>query len=71
MTNRRGLCELTLAVQVGNVLGAWEGASQPLTRELTSVQISADGKTLLDRAIYLEDATKHAANDNQKQRFAA
>jgi hypothetical protein len=71
MTNRRGLYELTLAVQVGAVLSAWEGASQPLTRELTPVQISADGKTLLDRAIYLEDATKQAANDNQKQRFAA
>ncbi len=46
----------TLAVQAGDVLGAW-GASQPVTRELTPVKTSADGKTLLDRAIYLEDAT--------------
>jgi hypothetical protein len=46
----------TLAVQAGDVLGAW-GATQPLTRELTPVLTSADGKTLLDRAIYVEDAT--------------
>jgi hypothetical protein len=46
----------TLAVQAGDVLGAW-GATQPLTRELTPVLNSADGKTLLDRAIYVEDAT--------------
>jgi hypothetical protein len=45
----------TLAVQAGDVLGAW-GATQPLTRELTPVLTSADGKTLLDRAIYVEDA---------------
>jgi hypothetical protein len=38
------------------VLGAW-GASQPLTRELTPVLTSSDGKTLLDRAQYVEDAT--------------
>jgi hypothetical protein len=60
----------TLAVQAGDVLGAW-GATQPLTRELTAVLTSSDGKTLLDRAIYVEVATKHAANDNQKQRFVA
>ena len=46
----------TLAVQAGDVLGAW-GASLNLTRELTPVQTSADGKTLLDRAIYVENAT--------------
>jgi hypothetical protein len=46
----------TLAVQAGDVLGAC-GATQPLTRELTPVLTSADGKTLLDRAIYVEDAT--------------
>ncbi len=46
----------TLAVQAGDVLGAW-GASLNLSRELTPVKTSADGKTLLDRAIYVEDAT--------------
>jgi hypothetical protein len=46
----------TLAVQAGNVLGAW-GASLNLSRELTPVLTSADGKTLIDRAIYVEDAT--------------
>jgi hypothetical protein len=46
----------TLAVQAGDVLGAW-GASLNLSRELTPVRTSADGKTLLDRAIYVEDAT--------------
>ena len=46
----------TLAVQAGDVLGAW-GASLNLTRELTPVLTSADGKTLLDRAIYVEDAS--------------
>jgi hypothetical protein len=44
----------TLAVQAGDVLGAW-GASLNLSRELTPVLTSADGKTLLDRAIYVED----------------
>jgi hypothetical protein len=56
MTNRRGHYEITLAVQAGDVMSAW-GASQPLTRELTPVRTSADGKTPLDRAIYVEDAT--------------
>jgi hypothetical protein len=46
----------TLAEQAGDVLGAW-GVTQPLTRELTPVLTPADGKTLLDRAIYVEDAT--------------
>jgi hypothetical protein len=46
----------TLAVQAGDVLGAW-GASLNLSRELTPVLTSADGKTLIDRAIYVEDAT--------------
>jgi hypothetical protein len=46
----------TIAVQAGDVLGAW-GASLNLSRELTPVKTSADGKTLLDRAIYVEDAT--------------
>ena len=59
----------TLAVQAGDVLGAW-GASLNLTRELTPVQTSADGKTLIDRAIYMEDGMG-LANDNFKMRKAA
>lgn len=45
----------TLAAQAGDVLGAC-GASELLTRELAPVLTSADGKTLIDRAIYVEDA---------------
>lgn len=43
----------TLAVQAGDVLRAW-GASLNLSRELTPVLTPTDGKTLLDRAIYVE-----------------
>lgn len=46
----------TLAVQGGDVLGAW-GASLNLSRELTPLKSSADGKTLVDRAVYVENAT--------------
>ena len=60
---------LKLAGKAGDVLGAW-GASLNLTRELTPVQTSADGKTLLDRAIYVEDGMG-LANDNFKMRKAA
>ncbi|HEY0312887.1 MAG TPA: hypothetical protein VGC56_10380 [Allosphingosinicella sp.] len=45
----------TLVAQAGDVLGQW-GEAQPLTRELAPVLVSADGKTLVDRAVYVEDA---------------
>ena len=45
-----------LTVKAGDVLGAW-GATQNLTRELSPVLLSADGKTLIDRGVYVEDAT--------------
>jgi hypothetical protein len=60
----------TLAVQAGDVLGAW-GASLNLSRELIPVLISADGKSLLDRAIYVEDATHYATKYDRKLRLAA
>ena len=47
---------MTLTGQVGAILGAW-GETLELTRELTPVVISADGKTLIDRAVWVEDAT--------------
>src|SRR4030095_6173085 len=45
----------TLVAQAGDVLGKW-GHALNLTRELTPVLVSADGSTLLDRAVYVEDA---------------
>src|SRR5262249_3592187 len=45
----------TLVGQAGDVLGKW-GEALNLTRELTPVLVSADGSTLLDRAVYVEDA---------------
>lgn len=41
-----------LATQVGDVLGQW-GMTQNLTHELDPVLVSGDGKTLLDRAVYV------------------
>src|SRR5262249_21300887 len=45
-----------LVAQAGDVLAAW-GYSENQTRELTPVLVSADGAALLDRAIYVEDAS--------------
>src|SRR5262249_50093181 len=45
----------TLVQQIGPVLGAW-GETQNLTRALTPVWVPADGTTLLDQAVYVEDA---------------
>ena len=44
----------TLVAQAGDVLGAW-GSTLERTRELTPVLLSADGATLLDRAVWVED----------------
>src|SRR5262249_40285023 len=46
----------TLVALAGDVLGAW-GYSENQTGELTPVLVSADGTALLDRAIYVEDAS--------------
>jgi hypothetical protein len=45
----------TLVQQIGPLLSAW-GETQNLTRELDPVLVSADGTTLLDQAVYVEDA---------------
>ena len=49
----------TLVTQAGDVLGTW-GETQPLTRELTAVLLGTDASgtaVLLDRAVYVEDAS--------------
>ncbi|MEZ9527130.1 tandem-95 repeat protein [Enterovibrio norvegicus] len=44
-----------LVALTGEALGKW-GYSQNLTRELTPILLSQDGRELLDRAIYVEDS---------------
>lgn len=45
----------TLVAQIGPALSGW-GETLNLTRELTPTLYAADGATLLDRAVYVEDS---------------